>query len=179
MADNNLGTYNPEQIVAVLTVPDHPEVAHVVSGWAEGTFLTFEKTTPSSTLILGADNTGGRLRRTTKGGTINFTLQMFTASNDILTQLEKNDGSATDNSWLFDLTIKDGMGRSFLHAKQCFIVNTPSMSFGTDATDTRSWDIQAINIDYYIGGSAKIPAEIASTLTAMGVIVDPSWVIGA
>jgi hypothetical protein len=118
------------------------------------------------------------LRRTTKGGTINFTLQMFTASNDFMSMLEKNDAEASNNSWLFDLTVKDGMGRSFLHAKQCFIVNTPSVTFGTDATDVRSWDVQAINIDYYVGGSAKIPAEIAATLTAMGAVIPSEWIVG-
>src|SRR5690606_22951616 len=102
---------------------------HVISGWAEGTFITVDKTTASSTLVQGADNSGGRLRRTSKGGTINFTLQMFTASNDVMTMLEQNDSRATDNSWLFDLTIKDGMGRSFVHAKNCWVVNIPSMTF--------------------------------------------------
>jgi hypothetical protein len=177
MADTNLGTYSPEEIVAVISIPDYPDVSHVISGWAEGTFMTWEKTTPSSTLVLGADNTGGRLRRRTKGGNINFTLQQFTASNDFLTILERNDGDATNNSWLFNLTIKDGMGRSFLHATNCFIVNQPQVTLGTTADDTRSWDIQAVNIEYYVGGSAKIPAEIVETLQAMGATIDPRWLI--
>lgn len=177
MADNNLGTYSPEEIIAVITVPDHPEVSHVISGWAEGTFFTFERMMPSSVLVQGADNTGGRVRRSNKGGNINFTLQQFTASNDILTELERLDGESSNNSWLFNLTVKDGLGRSYFHATQCFVVSPPSATLGTDGTDVRSWDIQAINIDYYIGGNAKIPPEIVSTLEAMGVTVEAKWII--
>lgn len=80
MADNNLGTYNPEELTAVITVPDHPEVTHVLSGWVEGTMFTFEKTTPSSTIVRGADNTGGRVRRSTRAGMFTFSLHQFTAS---------------------------------------------------------------------------------------------------
>lgn len=171
MADMNLGTYSPEDMLAVITVGEY---THIMSGWADGTFLTIEKTMDSEALVQGADNTGGFVFRSNKGGTISCTLQQFTGTNDFLTMIHKNRAATRDNSWLFDMVIIDGSGRSRFDCRQCVIQNLPSMGFGTDA-ESRQWTIQTINLDQYIGGNAKLPEELVATLESMGSVISDRW----
>jgi hypothetical protein len=125
--------------------------------------------------VQGADRSGGRVFRSNNGATISFTLLQFSASNDVLMELWKKDAEARDNTWLFNLTIVDGTGRSVFHARQCFIQNLPTASFGTDA-ENRQWNIQAVELDEYVGGNAKLPPEVLNTLTLLGATVSPRWI---
>lgn len=172
MADQNLGTYSPEDMIAIISVG---EITHAISGWAEGTFLTVERTHPTSTLVQGADTSGGRIFRSNKGGSITFMLQQFSSSNDVMSAILQKDGESRDNTWLFNLTLKDGTGRSVFHARQCFIENVPHVTFGTEA-ESRSWVIRAIELNEYVGGNAVLPPDVVETLTKLGVTVEAKWI---
>lgn len=171
MADVNLGTYSSDDLTVILTVQD---ITHAFSGFAEGTMLSVEKSTPSSTLVLNGDSGGGRVFRKTSDGMLTFTLNQWSSTNDVLSEILRNDGETRDNTWLFNLAVLDGTGRSAHFARQCFIENLPTSSFGTEL-ETREWVIRSADMEHYIGGNAKLPAEVIATIEKLGGTVAPRW----
>lgn len=171
MTDVNLGTYSSDDLTVILTVKD---ITHAFSGFAEGTMLSVEKSTPTSTLVLNGDSGGGRVFRKTSDGMLTFTLNQWSSTNDVLSEIHRNDGETRDNTWLFNLAVLDGTGRSAHFARQCFIENLPTSSFGTDL-ESREWVIRSADMEHYIGGNAKLPAEVVSTIEKLGGTVAPRW----
>lgn len=171
MADMNLGTFSPEDVIIVIS---HPDFTHIVSGYADGTFVNVERNLESSTLYQGADNSGGRILRSNKAGTITLTLHQFSSSNDVLSEIYRNDIEARDNSYLFNISIIDATGRSAFYARQCFISNLPSTGFGNDV-ETRDWMLQAVELDQYIGGNAVLPPDVVNTIQALGGTIAEKW----
>lgn len=171
MADTNLGTYSSDDLTVVITVQD---ITHSVSGFAEGTMVSVQKTTPSSQLVLNGDVGGGRVFRRTKDGLVTMTLNQWSATNDVLSYILKNDEETRDNTWLFNIAVVDGTGRSASYARQCFIENYPDMSLGTDL-ETREWVIKSADMEHFVGGNAKLPPEVIATIEKLGGTVAPRW----
>ena len=75
MADDSLlGTYSPASLDLVISVADE---VHVVSGFADGTFINITRQTPASELYVGADLSTGRTKRRNKASTIDITLAQY------------------------------------------------------------------------------------------------------
>lgn len=171
MTDTNLGTYSSEDLIVVLTVKD---ISHPFSGFAEGTMVSVEKTTPTSKLILNGDSGGGRVFRKTSDGMLTFTLNQWSSTNDVLTEIHRNDCETRDNTWLFNIAVVDGTGRSSYFARDCFIQNLPKAGFGIDI-EHREWVVHSANMEHYVGGNAKLPSEVIATIEKLGGTVAPRW----
>lgn len=177
MADQNLGTFSPEDMIAIISGVgiDGTPYTHALSGWADGSFISVERMIPSSTLVQGATSNGsGRVFRTTKNANISFTILQFSSDNDVLSAIWKQDYDSRDNSALFNMILKDGSGRSVFHCSQCYLENIPAISYGVEG-ESRTWVVQCMNLDQYVGGNAKIPSDIVLTLQKLGVTVDEQW----
>ena len=177
MADLNLGTYSPEDMIAVLT-GDGTEgtYTHALSAWAEGTFVTIERQMPSSVLVQGATRNGaGRIFRSNKGASVSFSILQFANDNDVLSAIWKADADSRDSKYLFNMILVDGTGRSVFHCNQCYIENIPTITFGSEA-ESRTWVVHALELDQYVGGNAKIPTDVVETLAKLGVNVAERWV---
>ncbi len=72
-----LATYVPRKIVITLG-------GTVVTGYADGTFVSFERTSDAFNVITGADNLTTRTKTNDKSGTLTLTLQQTRISNDKL-----------------------------------------------------------------------------------------------
>lgn len=167
----NLASYSPEDVVILIT---HPQISHTISGTADGTFVSYARSVPRSTLTVGADLHAARTLRRNKSGTITITLMQTAESNDVLSMLAQNDENAHNNDWIFSLTIKDLLGRSLLFADQAFIGNDPDTSYGTEV-GTREWTIEVVNVQRHDGGNAIISPEGVDTLTTLGYTVEDRW----
>lgn len=168
-----LGTYNPEQMVIAISVGD---VAHTINGYADGTFLTFSRLIPASTLYSGADNTRGRVKRTNKDTTITLTLHQFATSNAVLQELQRKDEEDSRNRYVFAITIKDASGTSVWSARQAFISTLPDAPFSTD-TSTRDWVITAVNLQSHIGANSEFSQDEVAALAALDYDVPIDWQI--
>lgn len=173
MADLNLGTYSPEDVAIVITVPNYPP--HIVTGTAAGTFVKVTRAIESSKLYQGADKSGGRVFHSNNAGMIELTLSQLSSTSDYLSQIYKNDSEARDSTWLFDILIRDNTGRSFYDASQCFISQIPESDFGDDVSN-RTWNLHSINLIQHIGGNAKIDPATVQAITAIGGDIDPKWI---
>jgi len=171
MADNNLGTYSPDDCVAIIT---YGEIAHAVSGYAEGTFITAEYMEPYSTMVRGVGQHAYRVFRDNDCGTVTLSLLMSSPSNDILNYLLERDKRTRDNSGLFTISVVDGTGRSRFFAKDCFIEGKPAASFSTEG-ESRDWVITSNTLDMQLGGNAKIGAETVAQLEKLGFTVPARW----
>jgi|SRR5690625_29804 len=171
MSANILSTYFPE---AVSIIIGNDQFSHVVSGVAEGTFITVARETPATQLVIGGDMSAMRVRRKNRASTVTVTLMQGSDSNDVFSQILKNDEDAMNNDWLFHLTIKDGSGRSVFFSPQAYIANMPDISYGTEG-DNRDWVIQCIDLDAHVGGGGLLTPEVESTLEDVGYTIPPGW----
>lgn len=172
MADvANLGNYSPEDVVVIIS---NDRFSHTISGFADGTFISYERGVPRAELYVGADLSAGRTLRRNKSGTITLTLAQYGESNDILSKLADLDEESHNNDWLFSVTIKDLLGRSVLFAPQAFLGNDPMMDYGTEM-GTREWTITVVNAQRHVGGSSKLSPINETTLTDFGYTVEDKW----
>lgn len=171
MSANILSTYFPEAVSIVL---GNDNFSHIVSGVAEGTFITIARETPATQLVIGGDMSAMRVRRKNRASTVTVTLMQGSDSNDVFSQILKNDEDAMNNDWLFHLTIKDGSGRSVFFSPQAYIANMPDISFGTEG-DNREWVIQCIDLDSHVGGGGLLDAASVNTLGDVGYDVAEDW----
>lgn len=166
-----LGTFSPEQMTVVISVGS---ITHVINGYADGTFLNFNRLIPASTLYSGADNTKGRVKRSNRDTEITLTLHQFATSNAILQELQRADESDSRNRYVFNITVKDNSGTSVWSSRQAFISTVPQAGFGTE-TQTRDWMITAISLDSHIGANSEFDASEVAVMAALGVDVPTSW----
>ena len=107
MSDKYLSTYFPDAVTIVLS---NDKFTHMVSGIAEGTFVSVARATPATNLVIGADRSAMRIRRRNRSGSITVTLMQGSDSNDVFSQILRNDEEAMNNDWLFSITVKDTSG---------------------------------------------------------------------
>ena len=168
----NLGNYSPEDVVVIFA---NSQFSHTLSGTADGTFISYERTVPRATLYTGADLSAARVLRRNKSGIVTFTLHQSAESNDVLSQIAQNDEDAHDNSWLFSVTIKDLLGRSIFFAPQAFIGTDPNLTYSTDM-ETREWGVTVIDVQRHFGGNAIVSPEGAETLSSLGYDLEGKWI---
>lgn len=172
MADiSNIGNYSPEDVVMIIS---NNNFTHTISGTVDGTFISFERTVPRSTLAVGSDLHAARVLRRNKSGTVTVTLMQSSESNDILSELARLDEEAHNNDWLFAVTIKDMLGRSVFYAPQAFIGNDPMTEYGVELSN-REWTIQVINVQRHNGGNSKFSPDNQATLESFGYEVEDKW----
>lgn len=167
----NLGNYSPEDVVMIIK---NNKFSHQITGFADGTFINYERAVDRATLYVGADLSAGRVLRRNKSGTITLTLHKVGESNDILSELGRLDEEAHNNDWLFEVMIKDTLGRDIFYAKQAFLGNDPSVSYSTDM-DTREWTITVCDVQRHIGGNSLLSPDNEKTLTEFGYVVEDKW----
>lgn len=171
MATANLGNYSPEDVVMIIS---NDRFSHTISGLADGAFISYAREVPRATLYTGADLSAARVLRRNKSGTVTLTLHQASESNDVLSELARLDEEAHNNDWLFNVTIKDLLGRSVFFAPQAFIGNDPDVSYSTDL-ETREWTIQVMNVERHFGGNSKLAPDNEGILTEFGYTVEDKW----
>lgn len=172
MSDSILGTYSPESMVVVISKGDF---LHTISGFADGTFISFARRVPASDLYVGSDLSTGRVKRRNKATDITLTLHQFAASNAILQALQRADEEDdVGNTWVFSITVKDLSGTGVWSSNQAFIATVPDSPFST-TTETRDWVISAVSLSSNIGSNTLFNAAEVAAMNAVGSEVDQRW----
>jgi hypothetical protein len=177
MALQRLATFAPNDVTVVIT-QQSTGIAHIVSGYSEDSIVNIERNAETFTMYTGADNTSTRIYNANKSAVITLSLQQTSASNDILSQLYRNDADSRDSSGLFSLSIVDASGRSKYFSDDAYIGVVPNSAFA-NSMQTRDWVLHAHNLDTFIGGNAVLTPEDQATLVTLGYQPDARWVIGA
>ena len=136
-------TYDPKQVQIIVG-------AHIVSGFAEDTLVTVNRTNDAFTLTMGADGEGTRAKSNDKSGTIQIELMQSSESNAYLSSLMIAD--EVSNSGLVPVLVKDTSGSSLHSAEQAYIQKQPDSAYGKTA-QSRVWILVTDNLNTFIGGN--------------------------
>lgn len=172
MAGDILASYSPEDVVIVITTNGF---SHTINGYADGGFVSISRLVLGSEPYSGADVTNARVVRANKNATITMSLAQTSESNDILSQLLKNDSISRDSTWLFSVLVKDNTGRSQYFSRQCYIGGHPDSSFST-AIDSRDWLIHCVKLEQNVGGNGQLTPSTIDELTSIGGEVEDRWI---
>jgi|SRR5690606_25522285 len=172
MIDTNTGTFSPDEVISIVSFRG---VDHVIGGYSEGTFITAERTEPSSVSVSTVRGASGRIKRNIKRGTITISLNSMSSSNDVLNQLFILDEENNDSTGFFTLSIADKTGRSWLYGRECYISLQPAMELSTEEA-TKSWEITCGYLEMSHGGNAAIPLEIVTQLQNLGMTIVDRWI---
>lgn len=117
-----------------------------ISGFGEGTMITVAPNQAERwNLQKGVQGASSRARNHDRSARTTFSLQQTSASNDILSALEKT-GEA------LPLLIKDLSGRSVFVGPDSYVLGEPEASYG-DSITNRDWVIETPDMFSHHGGN--------------------------
>lgn len=137
-----LTTYDPSKVSVI--VGSQP-----VTGYADGDFVSVERSEESFSLLVGADGETTRAKNANKSGKIKITLMASSASNDYLSALQAADELGGNSP--FPILIKDNSGKSLYTAATAWISKPASGTFGKEA-GKREWEIATDELICFAGG---------------------------
>jgi len=139
-------TYDPKQVAVIVGgVP--------VSGFADGTFVTVERSNDLFTKVSGGDGIVSRSKSNDKSGTITITLQQTSPSNDILQGVALLD--EVSNNGVVPIIIQDFSGRTTLVSAFGWVKKSPKAEFSKEITN-REWAFDCADLEIKHGGNAGV-----------------------
>lgn len=136
-------TYDPgKHFVMFNSVP--------ISGFADGTFITVERTSEAFTSVAGAGGEVARVRMRDRRGAIKFTLMAVSPVNDLLSAVAALDEAT--GAGIGPLSIVDGNGTTLVVATNAWIKKLPSVEFSKDMPN-RDWELECEKLELNVGGN--------------------------
>lgn len=136
-------TFDPKQLSVILG-------SKIITGFADGTFLTLERNEQAFTRKTGVDGETVRVKSNDKSGKATFVLLQSAQSNDDLSNIALADEAA--NTGVLPLTIKDVSGRTLASALTTWVQKFPNAEFAKEGA-MRSWVIETDELLLFIGGN--------------------------
>lgn len=166
-----LQTYAPDLTDLIISNED---MNHVVTGFAEGTFLNLEPVTERFVPVYGAKGEPYRAHNPVKAFNLMATLSQTSHSNDVLSLLLASDRETLNGT--FTVTLKDSSGTTIFSDDSAYIGTEPTQSFAGGGTiESREWTIHMPSVAYNIGGNGRFSVDEQSNVEALGGTVDPQW----
>lgn len=122
-------TYNPKQVSIALG-------NHIVTGYAEDTFVNIEQQTDGITMKVGCD--GEVVRSVSPDNSFNITLSllMYSPTNKFLNNKRKQDRDYGNGT--FPVIIKDILGNTLFTTNEAWVVKAPAFGYGRESAN-REW----------------------------------------
>jgi hypothetical protein len=137
-------TYDPKQCLAIIGgIP--------MSGFADGTFISIERTSDTFSKVSGADGIVSRAKTNDRSGVLTLTLCQTSPSNDVLSGIALTD--ELTNAGIVPVLVKDLSGRSVYVAAFGWVKKPPTGEFGKEIGD-REWTLDLADLDMFAGGNA-------------------------
>ena len=136
-------TYNPKKVAVVVG-------GFIMSGFADGEFVTVTFDEDQFDLKVGTDGEGTRTKMNNFAAVVKINLMQSSDSNAILQGFWTQD-RLTDGG-VFPVLIKDNSGKSIYAAAQAWIQKQPEAKFAKSA-ETREWTIRTDNLVAFEGGN--------------------------
>lgn len=168
---SGLKTYSPEFTNVVISTDD---INHIVTDYAEGSFVGIEPVTERFAPVYGAKGEAYRAHNPVRAFDLTLTLSQTSHSNDLLSMLLDLDRESLDGT--FTLTFKDASGTTIFTENSAYIGQEPSQAFsGGGSIESREWTVHLPNPSYRIGGNGRFNADSQASVEALGGTVDPQW----
>ena len=124
----------------------------ILSGLADGTFVTVEQNEDSFTLMVGSDGDACRAKSNNRSSRVTATLLQSSAVNDLLSAMHNVDINSPNGDGINPILVKDNTGRTLHTAEKAWIVKPPASSFARE-TENREWVFESDNMVHNIGGN--------------------------
>ena len=173
MANEFIGNYSPDDFTIVLS---KGTFVHKVTGFADGTFISMERLTPTSEPYQGVgDNGFARTKRKLTSMNVTISLHQQSPSNFVLQRLQDADAQdAMSNEWVFNCIISDLSGQTVMSTSNAIIMAPATAAFST-TTETRDWTIFMFGSDLTLGGNMPLSDQEVAAVEALGYNVDERW----
>lgn len=136
-------TYSPKRVELIIGgVP--------LRGYADGTFISIERTSDAFTTNVGADGEVSRTHSADKTGKITITLQQTSDSNDFLSALVNADEISLLGQ--VPVLLKDTNGRTLAESPFAWVDKVANSEFGNELSD-REWVISCSELIVFVGGN--------------------------
>lgn len=123
----------------------------LITGFAEGTFITWESDGPAFTKVPGAQGEVTRVRMRSRTSRITFRLMQTAPANDTLSLALSNDQRGLSQK--APVTLKDELGTTTIVAEQGWIEGWPSTAFASGGDEAREWVLDLGETQVTLGGS--------------------------
>lgn len=124
--------------------------AGVLSGYADGTFVSIDFNEEFYTLQIGSDGEGTRSKTNNLSARVTVSLMQDSPSNDALSTILLTD--LASNLVLHSMQIKDLNGTSLFNAEKMYIVKPPTSEFAREATG-REWVFETDSMTFNVGSN--------------------------
>lgn len=145
MADNNVRTYDPKQVIATFGPV-------ILSGYMSGTFITVTRNGDLFEKDKGADGSVDRINRNANDFRISVMLKQTSNINDALSLIVAAD--IRSNTGKLPFIIKDLQGTTLFVAPQAWIAADPNDEY-SDALTGREWQFDTGAAVKFTGGNLE------------------------
>ena len=121
-----------------------------LTGFAEGTVLTIERSEDMFKEYVGASGEVSRAKSNNRTGTAKLSLAQTSPANDYLSTMALLDESV--NAGVRPFFAKDGLGTSIFMAPQAYVKKVAPAAYGKDI-QAREWTIFLVDINIFVGGN--------------------------
>lgn len=142
----SLKTYDPKKVI--LTVGGVP-----IGGFADGTFITLERTNDAYSVHSGADGEVSRAKSNDKTAALVITLAQTSDSNDVLSGIGQLDERA--NAGVVPVLLKEIGGNTTIFAGTGWIRKFPSVEYAKEVSN-REWTLDLAESEVFVGGNQGI-----------------------
>lgn len=139
-------TYDPKEVI--LTVGGVP-----IGGYADGTFISFERSNDAYTMISGADGETSRAKSNDKNGSLTLTLAQTSDSNAVLSGIAQLDEKS--NAGVVPILLKEVNGDTTILSASGWIRKFPTVEYAKEITN-REWIIDIANVEVFVGGNQGV-----------------------
>jgi hypothetical protein len=137
-------TYDPKKVLVIIGgVP--------MGGFADGEFVSVERTTDSFTKVSGADGITSRSKSNDRSGSMVLTLAQTSPSNKVLSGFALADEVA--NTGVVPILIKDAGGDSIFVSGFGWVKKPPAATYAKEIGN-RAWNLDLADLDVFIGGNS-------------------------
>jgi hypothetical protein len=141
-----LTNYVPKDVI-ITWGSDH------VTGFADGSFVTADRSEDTWSIKVGADGEAVRVRNANKSGTIKLTLLQSSPANDVFASGHRVDERTGQGAKT--LQVKDLNGTTLCTAALAWVKKPAAAAYGKEATD-REWTLETHELDIFTGGATTV-----------------------
>jgi hypothetical protein len=142
----SLKTYDPKKVI--LTIGGVP-----MGGFADGTFISLERTSDAYAIHSGADGEVARAKSNDKTAQLTITLAQTSDSNAVLSAIAQLDERA--NAGVVPVILKEIGGLTTAFAGTCWVRKMANVEYAKEITN-REWVLDMAESTMFVGGNTGI-----------------------
>ena len=124
----------------------------ILTGFADGTFISVERNEDGFTLVVGASGESARAQSRNKSGVVTFTILATSQTNDYLSAIAEADEALGTGVGEFQMAELNGT--TLIHATNAWVKKMPKVERGKEVS-TVEWTIECEDLGIFAGGLAR------------------------